>query len=169
MESVCWLKCAATLASTPKTLGRGAAYPKPGTVTRSIDKKMPTAGSWWLSPTFLRPRRMVRLSPRLCPKPMTAWKRLSRAASSGRKTFWRLRQPRVVPWRFLVRSWSRRPLYEALRQEGLSKSALARVIGIQESEVRRMLNPKHPAKIGRLEKALSRVGKRLVVAVEQAP
>lgn len=75
-------------------------------------------------------------------------------------------RPMAVPGAVMV---TKTALYEALRQEGLSKSALARVIGIQESEVRRMLNPKHPAKIGRLEKALSRVGKRLVVAVEQAP
>ena len=59
-------------------------------------------------------------------------------------------------------------LYEALREERLSNSAFAAAIGVQESEVRRMLDPRHATKIGRLEEALARFGKRLVVTVEAA-
>ena len=59
-------------------------------------------------------------------------------------------------------------LYEALREKRLSNSAFALSMRIQESEVRRMLNPRHPTKIGRLEEALARVGKRLVITVEEA-
>ena len=35
-------------------------------------------------------------------------------------------------------------------------------------EVRRMHDPRHPTKIGRLEEALARFGKRLVITVEAA-
>ena len=59
-------------------------------------------------------------------------------------------------------------LYEALRERRLSNSAFAAEMGIQESEVRRMLDPRHATKIGRLEQALARSGKRLVVTVEEA-
>ena len=59
-------------------------------------------------------------------------------------------------------------LYEALREERLSNSAFAVALCVQESEVRRMLDPRHATKIGRLEDALARFGKRLVVTVEAA-
>ena len=59
-------------------------------------------------------------------------------------------------------------LYEALREERLSNSAFAAAMGVQESEVRRMLDPRHATEIGRLEEALARFGKRLVVTVEAA-
>jgi len=41
-------------------------------------------------------------------------------------------------------------------------------MGVQESDIRRMLDPGHATKIGRLEEALARFGKRLVVSVEEA-
>ena len=41
-------------------------------------------------------------------------------------------------------------------------------MGIQESEVRRMLDPRHASKTGRLEEALARFSTRLVVTVEEA-
>ena len=47
-------------------------------------------------------------------------------------------------------------------------SALAVAMGVQESEVRRMLDPCHATKIGRLEEALARFKKRLVITVEAA-
>ena len=56
-------------------------------------------------------------------------------------------------------------LYEALREERLSNSGFAAAMGIQESEVRRMLDRRHATKIGRLEEALARFKKRLVVTV----
>lgn len=40
-------------------------------------------------------------------------------------------------------------------------------MGVQESEVRRMLDPRHATKVGRLEEALARFGKRLVITVEE--
>ncbi len=75
-------------------------------------------------------------------------------------------RPAAVPGAVLA---AKAALYEALlRQERLSNSAFAAAMAIQESEVRRMLNPGHAAKIGRLEEALARFKKRLVVTVEEA-
>ena len=48
----------------------------------------------------------------------------------------------------------------ALREERLSNSAFAAAMGIQESKVRRMLDPHHATRIGRLEEALARFRKR---------
>ena len=72
-------------------------------------------------------------------------------------------RPTAVPGTVLV---AKTALYEALRERRLSKSAFAVAMGIQESEVRRMLDPRHATKIGRLEKALAHFDKRLVVTVE---
>ena len=56
----------------------------------------------------------------------------------------------------------------ALRASGLSQSALARRLGVAEGEVRRMLDPRHATKIGRLEDALAALGRRLTVTVDDA-
>ena len=74
-------------------------------------------------------------------------------------------RPAAVPGAVLA---AKAALYEALREERLSNSAFAAAMGIQESEVRRMLDPRHATKIGRLEEALARFEKRLVVTVEEA-
>jgi antitoxin HicB len=54
-------------------------------------------------------------------------------------------------------------LYLALRETGISKSELAVRLGCDEKEVRRLLDPRHPSKIPRIEKALSALGKSLAV------
>jgi antitoxin HicB len=59
-------------------------------------------------------------------------------------------------------------LYLALRASGLSKSALARRLGVGEAEVRRMLDPRHNTRLRRLEQALAALGQRLVVHAEAA-
>ena len=74
-------------------------------------------------------------------------------------------RPAVVPGAILA---AKAALHEALRKERLSNSAFAVAMGIHESEVRRLLDPRHATKIGRLEKALARFGKRLVITVEEA-
>jgi antitoxin HicB len=51
---------------------------------------------------------------------------------------------------------------------GISKSELARRIGKDEKEVRRILDPKHPTKLPALTAALRALGKRLVVGVMEA-
>lgn len=57
-------------------------------------------------------------------------------------------------------------LYIALRESGISKSELARRLGCDEKEVRRMLDPRHATKLTRIQAALEALGKRLVVHIE---
>lgn len=58
--------------------------------------------------------------------------------------------------------------YTAFRNARLSQSALARLIGKDEAEVRRMLDPYHATKLPALDEALRALGQRLVLAVEPA-
>jgi antitoxin HicB len=57
---------------------------------------------------------------------------------------------------------------EAFKDAGISKSELARRIGRDEKEVRRILDPRHPTKLLALTTALRALGKRLVVGVMEA-
>jgi antitoxin HicB len=59
-------------------------------------------------------------------------------------------------------------LYLALREEGMSNSELARRLGVRETVVRRMLDPNHETRSEKLQAALAVLGKRIVVAVENA-
>ncbi len=59
-------------------------------------------------------------------------------------------------------------LYLAMRDAGISNVQLARKLGCDEKEVRRMLDPRHPTKLPRIKEALDVFGKRLVVSVEEA-
>lgn len=74
-------------------------------------------------------------------------------------------RPTVAPSATLA---AKAALYGAMRAQGLSNVALAERLHVQETEVRRMLDSHHATKIGRLEKALALMGKRLVVGVEAA-
>lgn len=58
--------------------------------------------------------------------------------------------------------------YEAFRQSGLSRSALARKIGKDEAEVRRMLDPYHATKLPALDEAIRAMGQRLTIMLESA-
>ena len=51
-------------------------------------------------------------------------------------------------------------LYLAMREQGINKSELARRLGVDEKEARRMLDPKHSTKVPALEHALHILGKR---------
>jgi antitoxin HicB len=57
---------------------------------------------------------------------------------------------------------------ESFTAAGISKSELARRIGKDEKEVRRILDPKHPTKLPALTAALRALGKRLVIGVTEA-
>ena len=59
-------------------------------------------------------------------------------------------------------------LYLAVKDEGISNVELARRLGCDEREVRRMLDPRHATKIERIDEALAVFGMRLVVSVEAA-
>ena len=56
-------------------------------------------------------------------------------------------------------------LYDAWRRSGLNKVAFAERLGIAETEVRRMVNPRHATKIEWIDAALRSLGRRLMVSV----
>jgi antitoxin HicB len=56
-------------------------------------------------------------------------------------------------------------VYLALRDQGVSKSELARRMNVNEKEARRMLDPRHPTKVPTLERALAALGKRAEIEV----
>lgn len=57
---------------------------------------------------------------------------------------------------------------ESFAASGITKVELAKRIGKDEKEVRRILDPKHPTKLPVLTAALRALGKRLVVGVTEA-
>ena len=57
-------------------------------------------------------------------------------------------------------------LYLTMREQGISRSQLARRLGMDEKEVRRMLDPKHPTKLPRIEQAPGALGVRLLITLE---
>jgi len=59
-------------------------------------------------------------------------------------------------------------LYLAMREAKISNVELARRLGCDEKEVRRMLNPRHATKLPRIQAALEILGKRLVLGMEEA-
>ena len=59
-------------------------------------------------------------------------------------------------------------LYQAMRERGLNNVTLAKKLGKQETEVRRMLDLDHETKIGSLENALWHLGKRMASEVREA-
>ncbi|MBN2494386.1 MAG: type II toxin-antitoxin system HicB family antitoxin [Deltaproteobacteria bacterium] len=60
-------------------------------------------------------------------------------------------------------------LYLAIQEAGISKSELARRIGCDVREVRRLLDPLHASKVDRIEQALAAVGQCLAVEMRAIP
>ena len=59
-------------------------------------------------------------------------------------------------------------LYVAMREAGISKSQLAKRLGVDEKEVRRLLDPHYGSKLPRIAQAIELLGKRLVIGLESA-
>lgn len=59
-------------------------------------------------------------------------------------------------------------LYWAIRELGISQSELARRLNVRETVVRRMLDPTHDTKAEKLQAALEILGKRIVMAYDDA-
>ena len=57
-------------------------------------------------------------------------------------------------------------LYIAMRQAGISKMQLAKRLGVDEKEVRRLLNPHYGSKLPRIAQAINLLGQRLVIDLE---
>jgi antitoxin HicB len=58
-------------------------------------------------------------------------------------------------------------LLDAVRQQGMSQRAFARLIDKDEREARRILDPMHATKLSTLTSALQKLGQRLIIAVER--
>jgi antitoxin HicB len=58
------------------------------------------------------------------------------------------------------------PLYLAMREGGMRNTELAKRLGVSETVVRRMLDPKHSTKPERIQGALAALGKRIVIGFE---
>ena len=58
--------------------------------------------------------------------------------------------------------------YDAFRGTGLSQRGLAHELGVAESEVRRMLNPEHATRAAAIDRAMRRLGKRVILTVDEA-
>jgi antitoxin HicB len=56
----------------------------------------------------------------------------------------------------------------AMREGGIRNTELAKRLGVSETVVRRMLDPKHNTKPERIQAALAALGKRIVVRFEDA-
>ncbi len=59
-------------------------------------------------------------------------------------------------------------IYQAMRDQGVTQVALARRIGCDPKDVRRLLDLAHRSRLDRLEAALAALGKRLVLEVRDA-
>jgi antitoxin HicB len=59
-------------------------------------------------------------------------------------------------------------LYLAMREAKMSNVKLAKQMGCDEKDVRRMLDPRHNSRITALQAALAALGKKIVLAVENA-
>jgi antitoxin HicB len=59
-------------------------------------------------------------------------------------------------------------LYLAMRESGLRNTDMAKRLGLSETVVRRMLDPKHNTKPEKIQAALAALGKRIVVSFEDA-
>jgi antitoxin HicB len=57
-------------------------------------------------------------------------------------------------------------LYIAMRQAGISKIQLAKQLGVDEKEVRRLLDPHYGSKLPRIAQAINLLGQRLVIDLE---
>ncbi|MCK5539516.1 MAG: type II toxin-antitoxin system HicB family antitoxin [Deltaproteobacteria bacterium] len=56
-------------------------------------------------------------------------------------------------------------LYTVVSAQGLSKTALAGILGVSETVGRRLLDPRHQTKLSKIDQALNCMGKKMVVGV----
>jgi antitoxin HicB len=76
------------------------------------------------------------------------------------------RGERIIP--VPAQTAAKAALYLAMKESRLTNVQLARKLGCDEKEVRRMLDPRHATRLPRIKEALDTFGKRLVVGVEEA-
>jgi antitoxin HicB len=76
------------------------------------------------------------------------------------------RGQRAVP--LAAQTAAKAALYIALQDAQITKAELAKRLQCDEKEVRRLLDPRHPSKLPRIESALAAVGHRLIVSLQSA-
>jgi len=59
-------------------------------------------------------------------------------------------------------------LYVAMGESGISKVQLAKRLGVDEKEVRRLLDPHYGSKLPRIAQAIAVLGKRLTIGLQPA-
>jgi len=59
-------------------------------------------------------------------------------------------------------------LYVAMHEAGITKVQLAKKLGVDEKEVRRLLDPHYGSKLPRIAQAINVLGHRLVIGLEAA-
>ncbi|HZA65357.1 MAG TPA: hypothetical protein VE592_00320, partial [Geminicoccaceae bacterium] len=59
-------------------------------------------------------------------------------------------------------------IYQGMREAGLTQAALAERLACDPRQVRRLLDLDHHSRLDQLEAALSALGKRLVIEVQDA-
>ena len=59
-------------------------------------------------------------------------------------------------------------LYFAIKETGISNAKLARRLGYDEREIRRMLDPRHPTRLARIQHVPEPLGKRLLISMDDA-
>lgn len=57
-------------------------------------------------------------------------------------------------------------LYVAMRESGITKVQLSKQLGVDEKEVRRLLDPHYGSKLPRIAEAIQLLGKRLVIGLD---
>lgn len=76
------------------------------------------------------------------------------------------RGERIVP--LPAQMAAKAALYLAMRQAGISNVELARRLGCDEKDVRRLLNPRYGSKLPRIDAALAALGKRIEIVLRDA-
>ncbi|MCF8128216.1 MAG: type II toxin-antitoxin system HicB family antitoxin [Deltaproteobacteria bacterium] len=56
-------------------------------------------------------------------------------------------------------------LYTTVKTQGLSKTALAGMLGVSETVGRRLLDPHHETKLIKIDQALNTMGKKMVIGI----
>ncbi|MDH3459575.1 MAG: hypothetical protein OEM00_01080 [Burkholderiaceae bacterium] len=67
-----------------------------------------------------------------------------------------------------VETVAKAALYVAMREAGINKMQLAKRLGVDEKEVRRLLDPHYGSKLPRIAQAVELLGKRLVIGLKPA-
>ena len=73
-----------------------------------------------------------------------------------------------LPISLSIQMAAKTALYLAISEKKITKVELAKRLHCDEKEVRRLLNPKHPSKLPRIESALAVLGRKLVVGFRAA-